>query len=243
MQDKHTFLTAAWRRLAMLNYAVPPDILYPHVPAGTELDMDPKGSCYLSVVAFMFLDTRVLGMKIPGHVNFEEANLRFYVKRRVNHTETRRGVVFIREIVPRPAIAWVANRIYRENYACRKMSHHWASGETSYSWKNRGGNDWVNITLQHDNDPKAIAPGSHAEFITEHYWGYARVNEHQSMEYEVRHPRWKTYDIHNFRINGDFVREYGTVFGNFMQGKPQSVILAEGSEITVQRGAALSGGN
>jgi uncharacterized protein YqjF (DUF2071 family) len=32
------------------------------------------------MVGFVFKDTRVLGIKWPFHVNFEEVNLRFYVR-------------------------------------------------------------------------------------------------------------------------------------------------------------------
>ena len=100
------FLTAQWRDLLMVNYEVDPSLLADRVPLGTTLDLF-EGKCFVSLVGFMFLDTRVMDFLIPFHVNFEEVNLRFYVKRETR-TEIRRGVVFIKEIVPRGAIAWVA---------------------------------------------------------------------------------------------------------------------------------------
>ena len=98
-----SFLTADWRYLAMLNYVVDPRLIGPLVPPGTEIDYE-DGQTFLSIVGFLFLDTRLLGLPIPLHRNFEEVNLRFYVRKKSADT-WRRGVVFIRELVPRRAIA------------------------------------------------------------------------------------------------------------------------------------------
>src|SRR5690606_21017449 len=110
MQDMKKFLSAKWIDLIMVNYEVDPGVLAPLVPAGTEIDLF-DGKCFVSLVAFMFLDTRVSDFLVPFHVNFEEVNLRFYVKRETEG-EIRRGVVFVKEIVPRAAIAFVARSLY-----------------------------------------------------------------------------------------------------------------------------------
>src|SRR3954468_20670393 len=115
------FLAAEWRYLAMLNYQVDPAILHPHLPRGTELDIW-NGRHYISLVGFRFLNTRVLGVPIPFHRNFEEVNLRFYVRRK-GPEGWRRGVVFIAEIVPRFAIAAVARLFYNENYVALPTRH------------------------------------------------------------------------------------------------------------------------
>ena len=115
------FLTAEWRDLVMLNYEIDPGILAGLVPAGTELDLW-QGRALVSVVGFHFRRTRVMGVAIPGHSNFEEVNLRFYV-RREGPEGWRRGVVFVKEIVPRFAIAWVARALYNENYVALPMRH------------------------------------------------------------------------------------------------------------------------
>jgi uncharacterized protein YqjF (DUF2071 family) len=103
MIPDRVFLTAEWRNLAMLNYEVDQSLLLPFVPSGTTLDQW-EGKTYVSLVGFRFLKTRVLGLPVPFHTNFDEVNLRFYVRRRIAG-DVRRGVVFIREIVPRWAIA------------------------------------------------------------------------------------------------------------------------------------------
>ncbi len=232
---KNAFLSARWRRLVLLNYSVKPDILKPFLPAHTELDIW-NDTCYVSVVGFMFLDTRVKGLKIPFHVNFEEINLRFYVRRLDPVSgEWKRGVVFVREIVPKPAIAWVANTIYRENYRAYRMWHNWKEQdgqlEVEYAWKQGG--RWHSFGVQADNAPVDLKEGSEAEFITEHYWGYARHGEHRTVEYQVAHPRWQVYPITSWHCNVDFGMAYGPAFAFLAETEPLSVFLAEGSEVEV----------
>jgi hypothetical protein len=181
MLQRGKFLTAEWQKLLMVNYEVNPAVLAPYIPAGTVVDFF-EGKTYLSIVGFMFRNTRILGIKIPFHVDFEEVNLRFYVKRILPEGEVRRGVVFIKEIVPRTAIALTANWAYREHYAAQPMSHHIQNQEDSltvaYNWRYR--KYAYSITAQADNNPLDLVEGSEAQFITEHYWGYSRYN-HQKQ--------------------------------------------------------------
>src|SRR5207244_9793931 len=141
------FLTANWRYLAMLNFIVDPRILAPFVPPGTEIDYE-NGETFVSIVGFLFLDTRLLGFPIPLHRDFEEVNLRFYVRRKSADT-WRRGVVFIRELVPRPAIALVARAFYGENYVAVPMKHeieHLGGNlKVEYCW--RAGRKWESLRL------------------------------------------------------------------------------------------------
>src|SRR5262245_39598094 len=121
MRQAPAFLTAHWCDLAMLNYEVSPAVLSDLIPAGTELDSW-GGHTFVSMVGFRFLRTRVLGLAVPGHSNFDEVNLRFYVRRNA-HDGWRRGVVFVKEIVPHRAIAWLARALYNENYVALPMRH------------------------------------------------------------------------------------------------------------------------
>jgi uncharacterized protein YqjF (DUF2071 family) len=235
---RSTFLTAEWRRLAMANYVVDPEVLHPFVPAGVVLDAW-QNTCYVSLVGFMFLDVRILGIPIPFHRNFEEVNLRFYVRYQENGT-WKRGVVFIREFVPRLAITLVANTLYKENYETMAMGHRWTAEagklEVDYRWKKNG---WHNFRVHAGPTPSAIETGSEHEFITEHYWGYARLNDRVTSQYEVQHPRWMCYPVRDYSINVDFAKVYGDRFA-FMNGlQPASVLLAEGSEISIQAGSRI----
>jgi uncharacterized protein len=230
-----TFLQAEWRKLAMANYAVDPAMLQPYLPARTELDIW-KNTCYVSLVGFMFLNTRIKGIKIPFHTNFEEVNLRFYV--RYNDQGTwKRGVVFIKEIVPRAALTFVANTVYGENYETMNMQHRWEVKENNleveYAWKK---NTWHSLHVQASSTSVDISDGSEAEFITEHFWGYTKLKDTKTSEYGVEHPRWKVYPVQQYHVNVDFGLIYGPDFDFLKNEKPLSIFLAEGSEILVKSG-------
>jgi len=227
------FLTANWRYLAMLNFVVDPKIVAPLVPPGTELDFE-NGETFLSVVGFLFLDTRLLGLPIPLHRDFEEVNLRFYVRKRSADT-WRRGVVFVRELVPRRAIALVARAFYGEKYLALPMKHEIEHVDpklkVEYSW--RRGCKWESLKMSASGEPQAIAAGSHAEFITEHYWGYTRVRAGCSG-YRVEHLRWKIWNANNFEFRGDTAALYGPQFVETLSAPPRSAFIAEGSPITIE---------
>jgi len=229
-----SFLNAEWRKLAIVNYEIDPIVLEKYVPFGTELDLwDDK--CFISVVGFMFLNTKLLGVKIPFHTNFEEVNLRFYVKR-FDKGKWKRGVVFIKEIVPKHALTLVANWVYNENYETMPMEHTWKEEDNNqmveYKWKNNS--KWQSVKLIAEKEPSKIELGSNTEFITEHYWGYAKINEQKTNEYEVTHPRWDKYNVIDYKINVDFALNYGDDFSFMNLLEPSSVMLAEGSNITVE---------
>src|SRR2546429_4950567 len=141
------FLTANWRYLAMLNFVADPKILQPLVPSDTELDFH-EGQTFLSVVGFLFLDTRVVGLPIPLHRDFEEVNLRFYVRRKSGE-EWRRAAVFIRGLEPRPAIAIVARTFYGEPYSALPMRHSIEpkEGRVFAEYQSRRGKDWGNAPM------------------------------------------------------------------------------------------------
>ena len=229
-----SFLNAEWRKLAIANYAIEKELLEEFIPHGTELDIW-DGKCYVSLVGFMFVNTRLLGVKIPFHTNFEEVNLRFYV-RRLENGIWKRGVVFIKEIVPKHALSFIANTVYNENYVTLPMKHKWIRNENSlvvrYDWEMS--NKWNSIEIKTNGEKIKLEPNSETEFITEHYWGYAKVNNSKTNEYEVTHPRWDVYNIEDYEIDVNFGTLYGKKFEFLNSTVPNSVMLAEGSEITVE---------
>lgn len=230
-----SFLTAEWRKLVLANYEVDPETLRSSVPAGTELDLW-DGSCLVSLVGFMFLNTRLMGIPIPFHTHFEEINLRFYVRYR-DGGKWKRGVVFIREIVSKPALTFVANRVYGERYVTMPTRHSWSetavNQEIEYSWNCRG--EWQKLSVNAKTHSRPILDGSEEEFIAEHYWGYTQARPDTTFEYEVVHPRWETYPVDSFDIRVDFEKVYGTAFAALNGSSPVSVMLAEGSQITVEK--------
>lgn len=230
------FLTAHWKDLIMANYEVDPTLLAGRVPRGTEIDLF-EGKCFVSLVGFMFLDTRVFGIPIPFHVNFEEVNLRYYVKRDTGE-ETRRAVCFVKEIVPRFAIAAVARTMYGEPYECWSMDHDRTETTVSYDWSKSGCNNHLSVEI--DESVGVPADGSHGEFIIEHYWGYTERGNGRVDEYKVEHPKWKLFSVKNETIDVDFAGTYGDEFGFLAGQKPYSVLLAKGSEVAVYKGKPIS---
>ncbi|OCA77218.1 hypothetical protein BBI01_01770 [Chryseobacterium artocarpi] len=226
------FLKAEWRKLAIINYEINPDILQKYLPEGTELDFY-KGKCYVSLVGFMFLNTKLLGLPIPFHRNFEEVNLRFYVKKNENGI-WKRGVVFIKEIVPKPALSFVANSVYKENYHTMPMKNviREKDGELliRYSWKDKS---WHSIEIKAETNAQPMEENSEFEFITEHYWGFTK-KEDKTSEYEVCHPKWDCYQVKEHQLDIDFHKIYGEEFECLNHQIPISVMLAEGSEIEVK---------
>ena len=229
------FLTARWQDLVMANYEVAPEILVRLLPKGTTLDFH-DGKCFVSLVAFMFLETRVLKIPVPFHVNFEEVNLRFYVLRETPE-ETKRGVVFVKEIVPRLAIATVARVFYGEPYEAWRMNHAKAGNKLSYGWEK--GSSVNQLKVEIGASTGVPAENSHGEFIIEHYWGYTKRGANRTDEYKVEHPKWELFDIENYEIKADFGLLYGAEFAHLSNEKPNSIFMAKGSEVSVYKGARL----
>ncbi|HEY8968360.1 MAG TPA: DUF2071 domain-containing protein [Puia sp.] len=233
MKTRPPFLTAEWRKLIMASYPVDPMVLRPYLPAYTELD-EWKGQTYVSLVGFMFRQVRVKGLRVPYHTDFPEVNLRFYVRHRQDG-QWKRGVVFINEVVPKPAITWVANTLFREHYKTLPMRYedHTEGKDlrVSYQWKYR--EHWNRLTVDADAVPAALPPESKEEFITEHFWGYASMGPASCGEYEVAHPRWNIHPVKSHDIVCDFGGLYGETFAGLSGQEPASVFLAEGSAIKV----------
>ena len=240
MRPASTFLTAEWRWLAMANYVIDPAVLAPYVPRGTELDTW-QGRHYVSLVGFLFLDTRVLGVPIPFRRNFEELNLRFYVRRKAPDG-WRRGAVFIKELVPRWAIATVARVVYGENYEARPMRHTVERNALTplvrYEWYAQ--KRWQHLAMQTTGTAQLLVAGSEEEFITEHYWGYAAQRDGGSVEYQVEHPSWRVWQAASVEFDSDAAALYGAEFANVLASQPVSAFVAKGSAIKIKRGVRIN---
>ena len=233
-------MRAEWRKLIMAQYVVDPDLLKPYLPPGVELDLF-HGECFVSLIGFLFDRVRIKGLAIPFHTRFEEVNLRFYVRARDQDGSTRRGVVFIREFVPRTAITLVANLLYEEPYRTlrtrREITQTENSLEVLYDWKSRG--RWYRMAAEASPTLQPIAPGSIEEFVTEHYWGFTKRSRGPTSQYQVEHPRWETYAIRRSMIDADFGALYGQAFASLNAQKPASVLLAEGAPVSIRGGTRL----
>lgn len=234
------FLATEWRHLLMLNFAIEPEVLRPYVPAGTELDFW-HGQCLVSIVGLQFHHTRVCGVAVPGHRFFDEVNLRFYVRRQVGG-EWRRGVVFLREIVSRPAITWVARLTYNEAYATHPMrsnirlanAYSGGQGSVLYEWQT--GREWSYVRAQLSGLPQRMEPASQAEFILERYWGYVQGPRGSALEYRVVHPRWRVWRAEEAEFSCPVSAVYGAEFAPALEAVPATAFLATGSPVHVFRG-------
>ncbi len=230
------FLSARWEYLAMFNYEVDPAILKPHLPPYTELDLY-NGKAIVSVVGFLFNNTKVLGIKWPGFINFEEVNLRYYIKY-FDGKNWRRGVGFISEIVPQFLVAGMANLFYNEHYSTAKMRHIIRASnnklEIEYHWKRKNQKS-NSIWIEASTELEDILPDSAEEFIFEHYYGYNKLNSSTTIEYSLEHPRWQIYPIIDYKLTCDVEQVYGAAFVPFIENvKPVSVFLAKGSDVKVK---------
>ena len=233
MKMNSHFLNAEWNNLIMANYVVPKELLTPFIPHKTELDYF-NGNTFVSLIGFLFLNTRILGLSVPYHMNFEEVNLRFYVKYN-DGGKWKRGTVFIKEIVPKLAISFLANSIYGEKYSTMKMKHFHIEKadeiETCYEWKYK--NRWNKLAASSQKKSSPMRINSEEEFIAEHYWGYTKYNNEKTYEYEVNHPRWEIFKVLNYTIDCDFGGIYGNEFSILSDAVPSSVFMAKGSEIKI----------
>jgi uncharacterized protein YqjF (DUF2071 family) len=241
------FIKARWENLVMINYAIDPDILKPFLPDGVELDYF-QGKTYVSLVGFMFKDTRIFNIPIPYMGSFEEINLRFYVKRQVNN-EVRRGVVFVSEIIPSKLVAFTANLFYKEHYKSHPTSNkiilNPADKKVEYKWKVDG--KWNRIYVEALSDGLCMRENSMEHFIFDHYYGYSKLDGGRSLEYSLRHPQWLVHHVKDFDVQCNFQQLYGDSFKVLDKVSPQSVMIAEGSDVSVEwrrnyfRGMSLAG--
>lgn len=234
---RRVFLSAEWRQLLMLNYPVPRELVAPFVPAGVELD-EFGGQTYVSLVGFRFLQTKLWGVSAPGYRNFPEVNLRLYVRRRVGD-EIRRGVVFVKEVVGRRAIALTARWFYNEPYVVLPIRDEvqWPGANSEgpprakYAVKPRG--EWFSLSAEGTGEAQPLAPGSLEEYIAEHYYGYGRLRNGRTVEYHVDHPPWRVWQTKSAAAEGDFAALYGEDFARVLRAKPESAFLSDGSAVTV----------
>jgi len=238
---ERVFLSAEWRDLVMLNYEVDPHVLQPHVPPATELDSF-DGCTFVSLVGFRFLRTKLFGaISAPFHANFDEINLRFYVRRTVAG-EVRRGVVFIREIVPRAAIAVVARLVYGEKYSSYPMRHSVntsvSDGMARYEWKLGG--SWCGLEAHLSGSSSPATEGSLEQFITEHYWGYSARRAGGTLEYHVSHLAWRIWSSRQAAFHGNADALYGSALGAVIRRQPDSAFVADGSPVLVFSGKRIS---
>ncbi len=233
---RRIFLTAEWRNLVVFTYPVSASILTPYLPQALELDLW-QGQALVSLVGFQFLNTRVIGWPVWFHRDFPEVNLRFYVRRETDEG-IRRGVIFIKEIVPKLAVASLARILFGENYVCLPMQRTVNPGrQARYEWTFGGRQNA--ISAQSVSAPSLPPADSLDSFLLEHHWGYSCLKDGGCLEYRVERPPWRVYPVTSSEANVDAAGIYGHEFAEALARPPVSVIFAEGSEVSVSFGTRV----
>jgi uncharacterized protein YqjF (DUF2071 family) len=223
------FLTATWSNLVLVTWEVEAGLLKPHLPPTLQLDLR-DSMAFVSVVAFQFRNTRLRGVAVPGHTDVDEVNLRFYVRK-----PGYRGVTFIREFVPLPAVSLVARLFYNERYATAPMRGRIESGENdivaTYEVDYAGGTHSMTVSGQ----KPAFRPDNTAIecFLMDQQWGFGATRGGQMLRYEVEHPPWQIYTVGSYALDLDFAALYGEKWAVLKEMEPRSIIFSPGSEVTV----------
>jgi uncharacterized protein YqjF (DUF2071 family) len=216
----------------MANYEIEPSTLAPYLPKGVELDFY-NNKTYVSLVGFMFKNTRLFGLPIPFFGSFEEINLRFYVKK-IENRKIKKGVVFINETVPFKIVALLANKLYKEHYISIPTKNSidiTENKDIKFEWKIN--NRWNSLAVKSDTNKYKIEQGTIEEFIFERYFGFTKLSASSTQEYKIHHPKWMTHKILNSQIDCDFRSMYGDSFSMLNNQTPDSIVLAEGSQVSV----------
>lgn len=240
-------LTGEWRYLAMLNFRVDPERLRPHLGRGTELDLW-RGEAWMSVVGLRFASLAVAGIPVPLHQDFAQVNLRFYVRREAagegGVPEVRRGATFLTELVPRPFLAAAARLVMNEPFRPAALRYEVDLAPTSsdpslveYAWDEPGTGGRVVVAPSGPGAP--LAPGSFEEYVAERCWGYTPQPDGSTLEYRVRHPRWRVWPVEGATLDGDLAAAFGSEWADLLRGGPDQAFLAEGSPIGVEAPAPL----
>jgi uncharacterized protein YqjF (DUF2071 family) len=229
------FLKGEWRNLIMINYEIDPDVLAAYLPAHTELDTF-NGKHYVSLVGFLVKDSKVKGVIVPYHRTFEEINLRFYVRHVKPDGTWKRGVVLIKEIVPKKLSALVANKIFGENHEACDTRHLWSNPtedkvSIEYMWKRTTDWDWIAVTAA----GVSYFPKQKTEehYLTEQDRVYSKGKKNTTTEYNIEHSNWRIHKVHYSDINCNFEKNFGKDFAHLNKAKPASVYLADGSAIAM----------
>ncbi|WP_264521053.1 YqjF family protein [Flavobacterium sp. N1994] len=228
------FLKANWENIIMVNYEIDPEILFPYLPQGVELDLY-EGKAYVSLVGFMFKDTKLFNITIPRLGTFEEINLRFYVKRKEEGV-TKRGVVFVNETIPYKIVAWMANTLYKEHYTVVPTKHSISKDDVNqkiqFDWQLN--KKWNSIYVENRLPSQPMQQDTLEKFIYEHYYGYTKVSNGKTEEYRLHHPSWEIHEVVDYKVDCDFKAMYGESFSVLNDTKPSAVFIAKGSSVAIE---------
>ena len=228
-------MVADFQYLVFLNYQVDRDLLTSRIPHGVQLQLF-NGKAYISVVAFLFKNLQVAGIPAPFHQEFEQVNLRFYVKQGTAASE-KRGVVFIREIVPKTLLATAARVLFNEKYLSLPMRHDFQieknqTNSVEYGWQTE--RQECSLRAVFDNQWSYPEANSAEHFFMARPYSFTRRKDGATNEMILEHPLWRTAPVIDARAEYDIPEIFGAEFVPYLTLLPASVFIAEGSPITLK---------
>jgi len=226
-------LTADWNNLVVLNYEIDPAALIPYLPPHTEPDFW-NNKCYISLVAFQFRNPKIRGIALPFYRNFEQVNLRFYVRYSYGK-EIRKGVVFIKEIAAGKLLKAGAALLYNEHYTNLPTRHAIEEKDSmlhiKYEWNCN--NEWNYIDAVADMHKTIPRSGSVEAFITNRFWGYTKVSVNKTVEFCIAHQPWNIHVLKSCRINCSSEALYGKTLHSYLTKEPALSFMMDGSFVKV----------
>lgn len=216
----------------MISFEIDPGLLAPLVPAGTTLDSY-HGRTLVTLVGLRFLNLRVAGIPVPGFQDFDQVNFRFYVRRQAG-AEIRRGVVFIKEIVPSLSMAFAARLLMNERYVAAPMRHEITGGEQDhvvFEWQLA--DRWNRLRACRGGPAAVPSPDSLESFVAGRAWGYSRQPDGSTFELSVEHPAWAIARAADASVDCDIAAVFGPQFAAPLTQPPVSAFIAVGSETVI----------
>jgi hypothetical protein len=188
------------------------------------------GQAFVSLVAFNFQDTRVLGISWPGYRIFPELNFRTYVR----HGD-QRGVLFLREFVAQRVTCWMAWWLYNEPYRTAPLTYTLSETAEQLTAECRLRYAGKRHAFSVTGRKPAVCPAEDSleHFFKEHRWGFGEDRKGRLIRYEVIHPPWDVYPVLGHHVDFDFAAAYGGEWSFLSAEQPYLVMLALGSEVEV----------
>jgi uncharacterized protein len=226
-------------------YEVDRRVLEPLVPAGTELDPW-QGRTFISLVAFEMTDSRLCGVPLPFARAYDQINLRFYVRRPLADGSRRPGVVFLRELVPVPALVVGARLLYRERYERQPVSARvrppdpagGRPGRAIYRWRRH--DQLHRLAVDFAAPLELPAEGTLERFLAERHWSYAAPADGHTREVRFDHPPWRVWQARAARLAPSTAASFGERFERALASEPASAFVAEGSRMRLHRPHAVA---
>lgn len=233
-------ISSEFRKVALLNYIVPPEVVEKYLPKYTKPDFY-NGNCFISLVGFQVKKLKVSDVKVPLIKDFDEIDLQIYVKR-FDGARWVKGVVIISRIFDQPGAATLTNTLFKTNYTSMpttsEVNETEEGLEVKYSWQLNGKEQ--SFSVKSNNLAAPYDKDTEAAFILDRSLGFIKAGEEETFQYTINHASWHLYTVEEYAVDVDFSRQFDPVLNILNTMVPQSVILTEGSTVEIGENVEVS---